>query len=232
MLGKEGNMDTLNKFVVLVTGSLAALKAAYELLFKSGRKRLDAYYEEFLKPFYVAYKKNKNINAVKFIKPLFKIDNDNIPKYILYLMEQKEAEKLKKVLLYDYYELYKNDDNNKIRICDGVLKGIDCMYFVLIMMVTFFAGAYFSYGLLLLIGGQPIDFLFFKADEIIVENNNLLMGICCVIAGFFAFGIAKVMILVSRLLSTDRYSLNIKKIDVSIKEKVKLYDKRSRKWFL
>ena len=57
MNAKKGeHMDTLNKFVVLVTGSVAAVKAAYELLFKNNRKRLELYYEELLKPYYVAYK--------------------------------------------------------------------------------------------------------------------------------------------------------------------------------
>ena len=70
-----------------------------------------------LKPFVVAYKINLDINITSFVYSKVDRSNDNIPKYVFYLIDkcQKEDEIedkcidnqniLKKVLIHDYFNL-------------------------------------------------------------------------------------------------------------------------------
>ena len=104
-------VEKVNTAVALITAIIGVISTVYKIGFKKNDERLNAYYKNVLKPFIVEYKNNKKVNAAKFMKSVVNYDDDFVPKYVFSLMHSESKEELKKVLIYDYFELYHNDDN-------------------------------------------------------------------------------------------------------------------------
>lgn len=237
-------LDTVSKTVSLVVATIGAGTTIYKILFKNEYSRKQAYYKSLLKPFIVAYKKNPDMSVVEFVKSNAKYDNDNIPKYIFYLVDAKAAlseemttqqnsqaqpennvncatqnseEKLRKVLIDDYLALYSNEYSKKRNVFEIVHKSLNYLLFLLSFLFIFYGTLRITNGIVSL-----VSFLF--ADTFSPVGNWLLcigealFGIAVSFTGLFP-------IKISEWRGKDMYSIKKKPIQKLIHEKVRRYDR-------
>lgn len=198
-----------------MVSSTGVLTAIYKIGFQRDNKRESKYYEEILNPFICVYKRNQTVNAIKFLKNIIKDDNDFIPKYIFLLMKENEEEKLKKVLICDYCELYRNEDNKVKQIMRIVLKATNYILILFALFMVFLGGKYFSDGLMDI--GQHLKDIFAEKEwEHLVNIKN----------GIVFWGMSFAMIWLALLLNKDRYTLKKRKANKIINKAVKIYDNK------
>lgn len=208
-------IDKLVSIVGLVVSSTGVLTAIYKIGFQRDNKRENTYYKQLLSPFICAYKKNRNINAIDFVKSNIKEDSDFIPKYVFLLMQEGEGEKLQKVLICDYCEFYQNEDNKVKKIMRIVLKASIYTLILLALFMIFLGGKYFADGLIDI--GQHLNDIFVKRQfEYLVNVRN----------GLVFFGMSLVTMWVSLFLNKDRYTLKKRKARKIINKEVKIYDNK------
>ena len=135
-------LDNIQAIIALITSIISVWGAIYKVALQKGHNREEAYYEQILKPFIVELHKNSNINPIKFLQKMAKRNNDNIPKYIFYLMDKKENEKLKKVIITDYLEFYHNDDNVMSKVGRIINKVVVYGFNVMAIFTIFYTCVY------------------------------------------------------------------------------------------
>lgn len=183
-----------------------------------------------LQPYISKCKKGKEFNRINFVKEILKRRDDNIPKYIFYLVDTEKEEELHKILVYDYYCLYPNDERNCNRITDSILK---VLYYVLwiIYLLFLMVGAFWFYtgvcSFLMGLFGSDMSIIF--RSNILIQDRHksiicLLVGIVFMVSGI---GYAKFV----NVINDDRYSLKLKKIEKRIKRGVKKYDKYAKNYY-
>lgn len=96
--------------------ALSGIAAFIITYFDKGEKKYelmkDMYFEKVLKEYHIRYVEDNKINSVRFIKKNYKKSDSYIPRYIFYLVDNNEKEKLKQVLLEDYFNYYPNFENS------------------------------------------------------------------------------------------------------------------------
>ena len=117
-------MENVTMVIAAISAVIGVTATIYKILFRSDAKRVEKYYEEILKPFIIDYHKDRNMNVINFLDNKAERDNDVIPKYIFYLIDngKEKSEDLKKVLLYDYIDIYPNDNNKMLRFMEMISK--------------------------------------------------------------------------------------------------------------
>lgn len=214
-------MEEFEKLLLLVTSAIGTLTAIYKLVFKNDSKRKKLYYEKVLVPFIVAYKKNSNINSIKFVKNTVDNGSDDVPKYIFWLVEQNRKDELKKVLLYDYFDLYKNDSNQMDWLTYYISRILEYVIFIGAYVLAFLGGAFFGlwfYSILVAIWGSIENGVVLWRDMLNSFSNILYFAAC--------EGAYILCILVVKKLNRDMYTYNKKKIEKMIEKKVKRYNKK------
>lgn len=214
-------MENFEKLLLLVTSAIGTLTAIYKLVFKKDSKRKKVYYEKVLVPFIVAYKKNSNINSIKFLKSIADNGNDDIPKYIFWLLEQNQKEGLKKVLLYDYFDLYKNDSNQMDWLTYYISRILEYVIFMGAYVLAFLGGAFFGlwfYSILIAIWESIESGNVLWSDMLNSLENILYFSVC--------EGLYILIIFVVKKLNRDMYTYNKKKIEKIIEKKIKRYNKK------
>ena len=83
-------IDLWQKVIALAISIAGILTTIYRMVFVKRKRRQQAYYQKLLKLFIKAYHENNHINAVEFINEKVERNDDDIPKYIFYLMDQNE----------------------------------------------------------------------------------------------------------------------------------------------
>lgn len=221
-------LDTFKEIIAVIVAVIGVLTTIYKLGFKNNHSRTKEYYKSILNPFAVAYKENKNINSVKFIKKRAKRDNDNIPKYIFYLVDNDKKDELRKVLLYDYFDFYDNDSNMMNKFARIISKG-------LIYVIVFLSYLFLFAGAILLV---RIVFMFFESlpyiQKIEIEFNGIIMKgglsfLWLIGMDFLFFIFYLVFMLFARFFNIDMYTFKEKRIKGMINHKIRVYDKRINK---
>lgn len=226
-------MENIEKIEIIISVLLSLITfgtAIYKLVIKKTNNRKDEYYKKVLNTFIVKYKANENVNAVKFINAVVERDDDYVPKYVFYLIDSDRNEDLKKVLLNDYFDLYKNDINSLFIIGSFLGKVVFYAYFLLIF---YFLGA--GVGIIALSGinvilsiilgiieGSGINILLMA---LWAEIKRIFFGIVCVAIGY---GLMKL----NFNCNTDWYSMKKKEIEKMIKNKLKECDKICDKYYI
>ena len=223
--------ESIQSIIAIATSAIVLLTTIYKICFKNEISRSAAYYNKVLVPFVIKYKKKSNIKPTKFLKSVVKRNNDNIPKYIFYLMEKEDDEKLKKVLIYDYFDIYNNDDNTMTRIMRGINRAI--AYFL--FFISFFALFESCYCMsivvytVLALGYQLISK---EMNSLIIQTelkgNIFWMAVIAIIL----FGISLLCVVIAREINVDTYTLKEKKIKRLIERRVKTYDKKKEMFVL
>lgn len=207
-----------NEVIALVVATIGAITTIFNIFFKGERKRKQAYYDRLLRPFSVAYKKNPSIDAKEFVENNIERDDDDIPKYIFYLVDTQVCEDdLKKVLIDDYFNLYPNEYNKKRNLFETVHKLIDYMMFLLLFLFVFFGALVMTSGFMTLIT------LIFKEETSTLSDwwngiKELLIGIVISSAGL-------IPVKLSEWLSKDMYSVKKRYVAKAIKKKIRRYDR-------
>ncbi len=207
------------EIIKAIVATITAVLGTYELIYKKVvKKELDKkvkYYNEILKPFIKEYRKNTNINSIKYIKKhKEKLEVDEIPAYILYVLHKKEKQKMKNILLYDYIEIYDNERGKMRRIT----KGINRLLIYIIFFILFASLILFS----MLIATILLDIFNGNFNGIIIEA---VIAFACI---WVAFLLDKLI----DVINEDDYTLNIKKMKKLIKKKNDFMNKRAKEYYL
>ncbi len=187
-------------------------------------KRMRKYYKKLIVPYVNEQIRNKDIKTCEFIKNRYKRTNENIPKYVTYLIDNNDNDRLNKVLLYDYCFIYKNERNNTLNFFNnfmGILKFILNLSTVIILV---FSGL--SFAMFLYLSGEALINLF---------NKNLLdirNPIPYLILFIFLFFLSLLMFKWNLKLSLDVYSLKLDDIKKNINDRIDWYDKQYNKRFI
>lgn len=223
---KEGkNMwENISSFIAIIGSLIAICTTIYKKIFKNGFKREQEYYRKVLLP-YVEKNKSGNANALHEIIIQIKRTDEYIPKYIWYLIDKSQNQTdnatsnddLHKVLIYDYLDIYPNDDNMMGRLAGIVTKiATDVMTFLAFIILVFGSIICVAvFNKLFPIGtGKIIDLAAFNIKSL----QELFLGIGCMV-------VYVVTIYVAMIINQDRYTAKKKKIETMINRKVKDYDK-------
>ncbi|MEE1082117.1 MAG: hypothetical protein UH850_00010 [Paludibacteraceae bacterium] len=219
-------MEKWKEIISLIVSLVGTLTAFFKMSgFKKGHEREKAYYENILKPFVVEYKRNDSINAVEFLSSRLKRSDDNVPKYIFFLYDNKGEDSLKKVMLYDYFDLYRNDENTMVRIMKGITKAMQYLLFGLTLVFAFYASFFFGSAILSIIFiitnglGKPKTVF---NDWNLIRDSFLQGALCLGLSYLFAFLV--------KIMNDDRYTLEKRKIKKLISKKEKSYDKHKERY--
>ncbi len=213
-------MGTIDYFKVLtVLGAVFTFIIAY--FDKEHKKNLDLkeeYFKNILVPYINRYRKNKNINSIKFLKSKYEESIYFIPPYIFYLVDENNKVDLHKVLIEDYKENFPSSKNSIWKTFNRLDKIFDLIS-ILILGILF--------GLISLL---IIDFIFllilemFKSTDLknFISNDGLKYII------YIGLGIIVLVILIllnRSSLKNEDYSNNKKVINKIINKKKKNYNK-------
>lgn len=216
-------MDKIEIYISVATSIITFITLIYNVGIKKGRKREQQYYEKVLQPYIRKVSKKENVDAVSIVEKLVKRDDDDIPKYVTYLIksdDEEKEEKIRKVLLYDYFCLYPNDSNNQFMIIESVLKILYYIIFFISLFCLFSGVFYFEEGMRYIL-------------TLSINNtwNYLIDCLDIVLIGIVLFVISIGLLRLSALWNDDRYTINKKRIIQLINRKIKRFDKHSKDYF-
>lgn len=211
-------LTVANEIIALIVATIGATTTIFNIFFKGERRRKQAYYDRLLRPFFVAYKKNSSIDAKEFVENNVERDDDDVPKYIFYLVDTQTCEDdLKKVMIDDYFNLYPNEYNKKRSLFQTVHKLIDYVMFLLLFLFAFFGALVITSGFMTL-----ITLVFAEETSVLGDWWNgikeLLIGAAISFAGL-------IPVKISEWLSEDMYSVKRKYVRKTIKRKIRRYDR-------
>lgn len=219
-------MEKIQVFITLATSVITFITLIYNIVIKKGNNRERQYYEKILQPFIAKWSVNKQISAIDTIKGLVTSEDEDIPKYISYLISKEDEddadEKLKKVLCYDYTDIYPNDFSSIGKILNSFSK---IMYYIMFLIALIFMflmaipTSIFVGNIILacydfiMNGGQFVDII------------NMIFSQCeyLLVIGVL-FGTSIILMKLANRVNIDRYSLSKKRIEAMIKKKVAKYD--------
>ena len=201
-------MENLENIVGIIVSGISIMTAIYKICFRKDTKREKAYYEKVLSVFVRTYKKNQDINAIKFMENILEDNDDIIPKYVIELVKDKNNDSLKKVLICDYCELYCNEEN-KIKKLFGVIEKT-----IIYLQV--------GTALFLLFGGS----ILITVGVVDITTQKWIEGLKNCAAGILTIGVSVFAVWLAGILNRDNYTIKKKRAKKIIDKKVKTYDKR------
>lgn len=210
-------MDKYQDMITIISLTVSLIATLITLIrntgFSKNYERERRYYEKVLMPFLEKYAKNSDFDIIKFCKNKIKRTDEDIPMYVIFLMDHREEDKLKKVLLLDYTKLYKNDINT----VNNITTLVDKILFCIMLIWEFF---FILLGSLLIVG---------SALEML--NNKTISLLGNIILGIIIYGISLILMKCDILWHDDTYALNTKKIQKHIANKTKSYEKKKDKYY-
>jgi len=168
----------------------------------------EKYFEIFLVKFYDNYRKNPDINMGKFYSENYNYTDTYIPPYVNYLLENKEYDKLKEILIADYFKLFPSAKNIIAQATSNLLNLVDFLYFIL--MIFIISGIT---GLLILLLG-----VIGLTNQVIDANDFVTIIVFILIYG----AIFKQSI--NSIKKNNVYSFNTEQINKMVNEKIKYYE--------
>lgn len=163
------------------------------------------YFNEFLVKFYAAYRANNDFSMVDFFKCNY--CDIYIPPYVYYLFESGEYDKLRRVLIVDYYMAFPNEKNSIVHTFSKFVSFIDIIYYFIVVFGLI--------GSMFLISVVFVQALILKEQ---IDYFNLgVIGISIIIWAAIVLKMKKYF------KSNDNYSYNKNIIDKIIKSKIKNY---------
>lgn len=213
--------------ISIITSLIGCITLIVKTFFGKSQKREAAYYEKILKPYVLKLNKGKKISAVSVVSGLAKRNDDDIPKYIFYMLDNAKEEELRCVLLSDYMDLYPNEVNGIGKVLDIVYKVINYILVAVSFISLFYGIMYVMNGLLesisffsLLVQRETMEGSMQAKIEII--RNSLVTG---TILGLFSILSLKLSI----VSNDDRYEIKRNKIEKMIRNKVRRYNRKNEK---
>ena len=124
----------------------------------------------------------------------------------------------------DYLSLYPNEGNRKRNICEVVQKMLHYLMFLLTFIFTVFGAFLFACGVTML-----ISHIIMLIPNLLTETNlteHFWGSILYIFFGFVISFLGSIPIRISERMSNDMYTVKKKRINKTIAEKVKRFDKR------
>lgn len=210
--------ETIETLLTLV----AVLGSTFAYLEKRNKKYdnfEEKYFMKVLNPYVVSWKKNKELDTIKFIDKYLKKSNKSneiyIPKYIFYLVEkEKDKEKLHKVLITDYIQNYPNLNNEKGKITNSIFS-----YFNFIAELAMCLVISLLFMVVSIFFGQLVSGIISNSSMDLIAKYFLIL-----IGAIIFIGILAVLLIKTKKSELDYYSIKQEKIKKYIEEKVKYYD--------
>lgn len=191
-------MDIFN--TISITTVIGFILSFFNVENKKYNENKEKYFTEFLVPFYKEYKINEDINYNLFISLFHDYNKVFIPQYIHILVSTGKYDKLKKVLLNDYVDLFPNKFNVFFTAWSNLGTAFNYIFLLFIMILMAF-----------------LPFVLITAiNETYFSKNLIVVGLYYLM--FFLF--------LRESFSNDMYTFNSKRIDRMIDKKVKEFDKR------
>lgn len=211
-------IDIASKIVALIVATIGAITTIFNIFFKGERGRKQEYYNGILKPFAVAYKKDPSTNAIDFVKSRAEYGNENVPKYIFFLVDSQDDDTLlKKTLIDDYLNLYPNECNKKRNLFETVNKLLNYLMFLLLFLFAFMGALVMTSGIMTL-----VSFLFAETLPPLVDWWN---GIKETLIGIAISLVGLIPVKLSQWLSKDMYTVKKSRIQKMINKKARRYDR-------
>ena len=220
----------MERVISVITSLIGCVTLFVKTFFGKSQKRERGYYEKVLKPYVLELSKNKKLSTLNIVKGLVDRKDDDIPKYIFYLLDNGQEEKLNKVRICDYWSLYPNDNNTVYKVGDGFMK---LWYYGLIVGAFYFmvcACLYFVNGLSSVISLLNDFFQNKMLEGGLREGVKDVLEVFVTSAFCLVFGIGATKF--SDFLNEDRYEIKTKRIIAIIEKRVKKYDKLSDEFII
>lgn len=223
-------MEGMEAVVAVITAVITLVKTLMDLFGKKKRSRERKYYNCVLRP-YVVTKKDKKVRAVDFVKRRVRRNNDNIPKYVFYLIDKNREEELDKVLLYDYISLYPNGANQLNVVAEFAIKFVHGICYMGALFFMVFGGFLLSLSLSVwvvnIVSSLVVEGVKIAFQELILWENvsRIIYSILCLFGGVLLMKVCVKN-------EVDRYTIEKKKIEKKIEAKLKYYDKDQGKFWI
>ena len=214
------------QIITLVSTIVAGIFMYFEKKNKKYDDFLERYFIKVLNPYIIKFGDNSEIDTVKFVKKRLRKsirkDKFYIPRYVSYLVEENDKERLHKVLITDYIENYPNNKNKRWKLANNFA---ECMGII---------GMFMSYLLLSLSLLIVVIFLLELIFEFFSNKSINVISDCigAILLFTIMFVVSVYTIISINKSETDHYSLKKKQIENHIKAKVKYYDKNSLQYYI
>lgn len=211
-------MDQLKTIIAIISPMITVITLVFNIILKKNVQREYRYYEKILKPFMECYMQDNSFNAWKLCKNKLSYIDEDIPKYVLFLMKEKDKERLVKILFVDYFEIYPNDNKSVLNALSFVMK---LFYDILIVLSIFL----FTLGICTCFLAFIIIVESFFTPPLIIKNMIMLF------VGIILIFISVFIMKTNTYHNDDRYTCKMKRIKKLIDQKVKMFDKNHFYYF-
>lgn len=237
--------------VAIISSIVALISTVGTLIYKGLMKKSDdreqEYYSKLLKPFIGTIRHNPDVDAIKFVKANVKLEDDFVPKYITYLVNQgaEKREELQKVLIVDYISLYENVEKGIQRVYNALSKIMAYVVLFWSVALIFMGSFVFTLGLLTIVefiidgfsmlvsqGAMATIEIWKEHREVILQklsDNMITFGIHALLGGII-LGISILLEHWVAWATNDRYTLRKKRIERKIDKKVTYFGRHKDKF--
>lgn len=225
------DISTIIKMAPLITallGIITILGTYFNKEYDNYREFENDYFNELLRKYMIAYRKNKNINAIKYIRKNHNYSDVYIPSYINYLIEAKNKEDLHKVLIVDYFEGINSEENIFRKTFHKILNLGKVLVLLFMVGFIFFTMSKISIKILDVIKTYDLSNikLFFSELLIAAIIFFLIILICAI------YTVVVGLIFTKSIKKEDKYINELKYIKKQINIKVEKYDTNSDYWYI
>lgn len=223
----ESTVAIISSIVALVSTAGAFI---YKVFLKKGDDREQEYYLRLLKPFIRAIRHNPDVDAIKFVKANVQLEDDFVPKYITYLVDQgaEKKEDLRKVFVRDYFSIYCNNEN---RLENAIMKISQLLVWIL-WGIGFCFLTVASFFIVLGLFATLVFCILSPLVKKVFILEDVCLGLGVILIGVIILGFAWLLMKFSRVLDEDRYTFEKSKIENKIKKKIDYYDNHKDDWIL
>ncbi|MFL0197292.1 hypothetical protein ACJDU8_17255 [Clostridium sp. WILCCON 0269] len=227
------NIDFKQMIAIIV--AIITFLITYFIKKEEKRDELEkSYFELLLVPYINEYKKNKNINSIKFINKRYTRENYYIPSYIFYLITNNNKQLLHKVLVIDYKNKFPNTKNTILHTLNEISTIVYFIVIFIYLILSFVILFSVFYG----VESFVSDLYYYSKDirgSITIGNltlNDFTFSVICILIPIIIFIVINIAARYFINIIPDEYATKISKIKKNINKKKKEYDKYHRKYYI
>lgn len=225
------DISKIIKMAPLITallGIITILGTYFNKEYDNYREFENDYFNELLRKYMIAYRKNKNINAIKYIRKNHNYSDVYIPSYINYLIETKNKEDLHKVLIVDYFEGINSEENIFRKTFHKILNLGKVLVLLFMVGFIFLTMSKISIKILDVIKTYDLSNIkLFLSELLIAAIIFFLIILICAI-----YTVVVGLIFTKSIKKEDKYINELKYIKKQINIKVEKYDTNSDYWYV
>ncbi len=225
------DISTIIKMAPLITallGIITILGTYFNKEYDNYREFENDYFNELLRKYMIAYRKNKNINTIRYMRKNYNYNDVYIPSYINYLIETKNKEDLHKVLIVDYFEGINSEENIFRKTFHKILNLGKVILLLFIVGFLFFTMSKFSIKILDIIKKYDLSNIKLFLSELLIAA--IIFFVIILICAIYTIVVG--LIFTKSIKKEDKYINELKYIKEQINIKVEKYDMNSDYWYI